>query len=408
MYRVVQLSLTAVMILGSFGQIAGMLRDCWNPAELDYGEGIVLWQAKHILDPALTYRNIDTPPYNVTHYPPVYHLATRAMQTVTHNWVAAGRLVSVLSGIGIALVIGLLVWAALPRRVPWADRWAAAIFGGCSIFLHPFTTFWIRTARVDALGLFLSFAALAIYLSGRERFVFQLAAVGIFALAGFTKQSLFTIPAACLLIEMVVNWRRMLVLIGSGAVMIGVPLISLEQRTRGGFLLNLVFYNANPMNLAAAKSFLSGLFYSPWLLFALASPATLGTGLYLWRKRRCSIHWWSARCKDSVLLRTLLVLTVHLALSLVLIPVAGAKRGASSNYFLPMLLSLSPLAGITLWRAFAASRNFRRCDAAVLCSCSLIILACQPMVSAIPRVFSPAYEGDREEHARERGAPPGG
>src|SRR5262249_55421047 len=88
---------------------------------IDYGEGIVVWQAQHILDSSLTYRSISTPPSNVTHYPPVYHLVVCAAEKFTHNWLAAGRLVSLISGIGSVFVIGALVFAVLPRRVSPAD-----------------------------------------------------------------------------------------------------------------------------------------------------------------------------------------------------------------------------------------------------------------------------------------------
>ena len=389
------------MIAGALGNIVAMLRDCGDPREIDYGEGIVLWQAQHILDPSMTYRNISTPPYNVTHYPPLYHLATRAVETVTHNWVAAGRLVSVVSGMGIVLVLGALVFAVLPRRVSPADRWTAAIFGGCSIFLHPFTTFWMRTARVDTLGLLISLVAMAIYL-WRRQWGWQLAAVIIFVVAGFTKQALITIPLACLMLEGFLNRRRMLAGFALGGCLAGLPLIAMQSRTHGGFLLNLVYYNVNPMAFSGERVILSMVFHSPWILAALAVPAIVVTGMRLWRRRANDLRWWRRRCEESVLLRTLLLLTAHIAISLVLLPVAIAKQGASTNYLLPLILTLSPLAGIVVWRVFAAARNSRQGDFVLLCSFSLILLVCQPMLSAAPRILSPGDEGDKEQYAAQR------
>ena len=391
------------MIAGALGNIASMLRDCWDPRQIDYGEGIVLWQAQHILDPSLTYRNISTPPYNVTHYPPLYHLATRAVEIVSHNWVAAGRLVSVASGLGIVLVIGALIFAVLPRRVSPADRWTPAIFGACSIFLHPFTTFWMRTARVDSLGLFLSLAAMAIYL-WRRHWGWQLAAVTIFVLAGFTKQALITIPLACLLLESLLNGRRMLAGVAWGAGLAAVPLIVMQYRTHGGFLLNLIYYNVNPMDFAGAKVILAYLLHSPWILAALAIPVIVVTGMRLVRRRACGLVWWRRRCEESALLRMLLLIAIHIAISLVLVPIALAKRGASTNYLLPLILTLSPLAGVVVWRVFATAQTRRYCGFSLLCSFSLILLACQPMLYAAPRILSRGYEGDLEKYAAERQA----
>jgi hypothetical protein len=399
----VQWTLALVMIAGALGNIASMLRDCWNPRQIDYGEGIVLWQAQHILDPSMTYRDISRPPFNATHYPPLYHLVTRAVENVSHNWVAAGRLVSVGSGLGTLLVIGALIFAVLPRRVSRAERWTAAIFGGCTIFLHPFTTFWMRTARVDSLGLFLSLAAMAIYLC-RRHWGWQLAAVTIFVLAGFTKQALITIPLACLLMESFLNGRRMLAGFAWGAGLAGVPLILMQYRTHGGFLLNLVYYNVNPMDLAGAKVILAYFLHSPWILVALALPAIVSTGMHLLRRRARGLAWWRRRCEGSALLRMLLLIAIHIAISLVLVPVAVAKRGASTNYLLPLILTLSPLAGVVVWRVFAVAQARRHPDFALLCSFSLILLACQPMLYAAPRILSPGYEGDWKKYASERQA----
>jgi hypothetical protein len=98
----------------------------------------------------------------------------------------------------------------------------------------------------------------------------------------------------------------------------------------------------------------------------------------------------------------LLLSTLHIAICLVLLPVAAAKRGAATNYSLPMILSLSPLAGIVVWRVFAAARTRPRWDFAVLCSFSLIFLACQPMLTAAPRILSSGYTGDQKKYADER------
>src|SRR5260370_20123548 len=111
-------------------------------------------------------------------------------------------------------------------------------------------------ASVDSFGLFVSLADMAIYL-WRRHLGWQLAAVTFFVLAGFTKQALITIPLACLLLESFLNRRRMLAGFAWGAGLAAVPLIVMQYRTHGGLLLNLVYYNVNPMDFAGAKVILS-------------------------------------------------------------------------------------------------------------------------------------------------------
>jgi hypothetical protein len=401
-YRTLQMVLLVSIIAGSLGHIASMLGDCWNPAELDYGEGIVLWQAQNILNPTLTYRDISTPPYNVTHYPPLYHLVTQAAQKLTQNWVAGGRIVSIASGIGSAFVIGGLLFAVLPRRMGRDDRWTAATFAGCSVFLHPFATDWMRTARVDFLGVFLSIVALALYIWRRKQGYWAMAAVTLFVMAVFSKHSLLTLPLSCLILEAFLNRRRTLVGLASATCLAAIPFAMMQYRTHGGFLLNLVSYNANPASLAQMKVFVSALFHAPWILFALAMPAVVTTALRLWRHRESSLVWWRKRCDESPLLRMLLLITTHISICVVLLPLAGSKRGSSTNYWLPLIVSLSPLTGVVVWRVLAAARSKRRSDFAVLCSYALLLLACQPMLSAAAQTLFRYRAGEPDQQLAQR------
>src|SRR5262245_45567388 len=82
--------------------------------ELDYGEGIVLWQAAHVTNWKAAYHPIAIYPHIVFHYPPLYHLASRAMAVATGDLLAAGRLVSSLSLLGTCFILGGLVWRCLP------------------------------------------------------------------------------------------------------------------------------------------------------------------------------------------------------------------------------------------------------------------------------------------------------
>src|SRR5260370_17029811 len=104
-------------------------------------------------------------------------------------------------------------------------------------------------ASVDSFGLFVSLADMAIYLWRRQG-GWQLAAVTIFVLAGFTKQALITIPLACLLLESFLNGRRMLAGFAWGAGLAPLPLILMQYPTHGPFLLTLLPHNLNPMEFA--------------------------------------------------------------------------------------------------------------------------------------------------------------
>ena len=71
------------------------------PLSLDYGEGIVIQQALMMTGPA-AYGSITELPFIVFHYPPVYHLVTRAAAALAGGgdvaMVTAGRVVSPAGG----------------------------------------------------------------------------------------------------------------------------------------------------------------------------------------------------------------------------------------------------------------------------------------------------------------------
>ena len=53
--------------------------------ELDYGEGIVLWQAANVTDFKKAFHPVENYPHIVFHYPPLYHLITRIVAATCAN-----------------------------------------------------------------------------------------------------------------------------------------------------------------------------------------------------------------------------------------------------------------------------------------------------------------------------------
>ena len=119
---------------GTFLLIAGLLYFAWvdlrcagsllaNPFG-DYGEGIVWQQALLIPGPRM-YGQIEHLPFIVFHYPPVYHLVSRAVMAFGVDPLAAGRIVSLASTAVIAISIAWLVAAGLAGRVGRSACWSA-------------------------------------------------------------------------------------------------------------------------------------------------------------------------------------------------------------------------------------------------------------------------------------------
>ena len=203
LFRITVILCLSIGVAGGILRMVGQLTD-WHG---EYGEGIVLWQAKHMLDTEYVYRRIDSPPFNVTHYPPLFHAATRLAHLWSHDWLIAGRFISIIAAIALAISIGVTTFSILPDRWQVVDRATAGLFAGGALFSVP-QFGWLTLARVDSLGLFFSYVALAAFILAGENLAVQTLSLVLMAASGFTKQSLVSVPVACLLFQLVLDWRR--------------------------------------------------------------------------------------------------------------------------------------------------------------------------------------------------------
>src|SRR5262245_56912703 len=102
----------AVLLVLLFLNTAGfwwwMVQDASRQYELDYGEGIVLYQTSKVTDLRAAYKPIDTYPFVVFLYPPLYHLTVRTFGAFSTSLLAAGRWTSIISGVFIQAIISTL------------------------------------------------------------------------------------------------------------------------------------------------------------------------------------------------------------------------------------------------------------------------------------------------------------
>src|SRR5688572_18487269 len=92
------------------------------PFPLDYGEGPMLDQSLRLADFENIYRNsFASPPYTVSNYPPLFQLIQVPLAWIVGPAFWYGRLISILSALSTAGLIGLILHALT------GDRIAAAI-----------------------------------------------------------------------------------------------------------------------------------------------------------------------------------------------------------------------------------------------------------------------------------------
>jgi hypothetical protein len=325
--------------------------------ELDYGEGLVMWQAQRVFDLRAAYRPIDHPPYMVFHYMPLFHAASRLGEAVTGNLLWGGRLVSEAAGWLAGVVIPLWAFLALPRRLGTGVRLAGALAAAALYFATP-SLWWTRTMRVDAQSMGLSVAGLFLYCLGFRRPWLKYAAMVLFVLAFFTKQTVVAAPVACLAAEWLADRRRAVRLAALGAILLAAGLSFLWIATDGIAFRHLFVYNQNPVQV---KNLLAQMKINfTWSAIQIA--AALGTFAYTLERFRGAgaVARLRSRLKTSRYHQTAIVACLYFILGFG-VCLGTVKEGATNNYFLEWDVVCCLLGGLLVarmvarWRAAGAA-----------------------------------------------------
>jgi hypothetical protein len=230
------------------------------PGELDYAEGIV-WQQAELTPSVRMYGDLRQYPFFVFQYPPVYHLVVNAVASFGASWLAAGRLVSIVSLLIIGVATGTFVAMASRERrddsrgEPNLTAHAplvAALIAGLLIFSLDPLRLWARVARVDMLayafemiGICLGLRAL---LKGRPPY----GAAFIFVVACYTKQTVLAGAIATFLTALLHDWRGAVRAMLPAGLVGALVFVTLTVVTGGGFARNIILYNVNRFSVSYA------------------------------------------------------------------------------------------------------------------------------------------------------------
>jgi len=345
--RIVLGAVLAILLMGAVFQTARMIWDVQEKAELDYGEGEVLWQASQIFHLQSASHPLEQYPYLVFEYTPLYHVVVRIVTGVLGDPLLSGRVISMAAALWI---VGLFGWTVLKATRGYASpgiRWFAAVCT-CAFAIQLPAMRWVPLARVDVMGLALQFSALSVLSIRRFRLTNQVVAFFLLLLGVYTKQSLLAIPAASVLLIGSIRPSRALRLAGGLAAAGLAVFLAFAWATDGGTIRHWIVYNVNPFNLGgaiaaewSASTNLAALIATGLAAFWLTIPGASGAR---WREWRAMA---SARLWGSPLRRVGLGFGLAAALGFVLSFGIG-KEGASFNYCLDWQLALCPLLGVFL------------------------------------------------------------
>lgn len=317
------------------------------PYSLDYNEGIV-WKQMAEIVAGRGYAPIDGFPAIVFHYPPVFHLAAAALAQAGVDPLVAGRLVSLASTAGSALIIADLARRLIPENRPPTGGAAMPerrrLFSGIGMvsaivifLLFEAVHIWAPQMRVDAIACFFALAGLWCVTKSDERPALVYLAAVFFTLSVFSKQVSIVAAAASFGALLLLRPRRAIHAIGVTVLLGLLGLGVLVWLTQGEAFRHLFLYNINRFDLVwLIPNFKGGLRTDQPLLVVGAIGYILVLMDALSARRRGS--------PPDLTTATMLLFMPIATLSLVM----TAKTGSSSSYYLQWDAGLAVFGGVAV------------------------------------------------------------
>lgn len=343
--RIVGGALVALVAAAAAFAIVHAARAVAFPFPLDYGEGPLLDQARHLARGQNPWRvPLDDYPFTVANYPPLLPALLVPMANAGALAYPLGRVLAISAAMVCAWHVFDVVRAHGGERLHAAA--AAALF-----VASPYVVFWSMLVRVDFVALALSLGAVRLVARRPDGKWTPVAAGALVALAALTRQS--HLLAAPLAIAGTLRARRgfaaaaFLATVAGG---VAAAVVALQLATGGGFLFHVVTANANRVSSSLLGDFAADLGVTSAAMLVVAAAQAL---------RRDP----AARLVSFYLLGG--------ALS----ALAIAKVGSHVNYFLELIAAASIACGVALGRA----RSQLRIVVAAQIAASIAIAALRPL-----------------------------
>lgn len=321
--------LVALVTLGRalllFGQHAA--RAVAFPYQLNYGEGPLLDQTLRLAAGANIYHtDFMLPPYTVANYPPLFMLVQVPFVTWFGPSFTYGRVISLLSSVGVALLISLTVHTLTRDRL-------AALVSGLLWFALPYPLVWSPLNRIDTFALLWSWLALFVVVRwGQHRWGLALGVAALVAAACTRQTYLLAAPLALVAWLFFAQGRRLAALnvaFGTGTVVL-LLFDGLLLATGGGLLVHLILANTNAILTETIVLYADEIARHMPVLLLLA-----GVGLLsgLTRPTRRATAWW---------------LTAPYLLGGLAVALTIGKIGSDVNYLYELSAGLCLTGGVAL------------------------------------------------------------
>lgn len=217
---------------------------------LDYGEGPILNQVRYILQGRNYYKDINSPPYIVGNYPPVFNLLSVVFVPILGVSFGTGRLLAFLAVLGTAYIIHKIVFHFTGNRI-------VSLITALFYLAIDYVYVWGIYMRIDTLSIFFNMVGIYWVIRYEEDYRKLRWCILFFLLALYTRQSMIAGTAGAY-IYLLTKDKRLAGRLILYTIAYGLSIfILLNTITGGQFYLHVVKYNNNIFTTRQLWFFLS-------------------------------------------------------------------------------------------------------------------------------------------------------
>jgi len=246
------------------------------PQPLDYGEGPILNQVRLLLQGKNYYKDINTPPYIVGNYPPVFNLLSLLLVPIFGLSFATGRFIAFLSAIATSYVIYRIVFHTTKGRI-------ISILSGLFYLAIDYLYVWGIYMRIDTLSIFFNMLGIYWVMKNEDDYKKLRWSILFFLLALYTRQSMIAGTVAAYLYLLTKNKKVALKLIRDTIIYGAAIFIILTAITKGQFYLHVIKYNNNIFTFRQLWFFLSHEVFTYTVMLIVSLIASI---VWLWHPQR--------------------------------------------------------------------------------------------------------------------------
>jgi hypothetical protein len=325
------------------------------PYGVNYGEAPLISQAQQLISHYNIYKpSLQTPPYVIANYTPIYPLLVGMIHFITHlPLFQSGRALSIFAGLASSVLIGSMTHRLLKSTT--AGYISAALFLG-----HPFVGLWSGLARVDMLALAFSLAGLWIICIHGRSTPWNAAAIVCLLASVYTRQTYLLAAPIASAVWLIHNDRKRGAAFMAMFILIGLAIfLGMNTITHGGFYTHIVTANVNYYSIQRIASMGVLFIFSALILMILSASAIRNS---------------TRTAPDSFVVWGLLPYTVGALLTAITV----GKIGSDINYFLELIGVLA------IWTAFAWSLKPSKLTTLVLVAHCIWVLGFSLILFQLP------------------------